>query len=301
MEGDHDIVQVRLFLRISIHALRVEGDASLSRQIYESKNFYPRPPGGGRQLFPLNSLEPFIISIHALRVEGDAGRITGAANSGISIHALRVEGDGYCAVEHLFSIFNFYPRPPGGGRLTISFSSSATSNFYPRPPGGGRLSDAVGIVRGQTGFLSTPSGWRATKIKQRVTNEVIFLSTPSGWRATRHPFVKRFKRSCISIHALRVEGDQTHICSNSNICISIHALRVEGDAIGYCLPSVYSVFLSTPSGWRATSPNPVSSLTVPISIHALRVEGDRLRRACSSAGRHFYPRPPGGGRPCAAL
>ena len=57
--------------RISIHALRVEGDYS--------------PPYTSR-------IEPDI-SIHALRVEGDlhaAGSIRGGK---ISIHALRVEGD----------------------------------------------------------------------------------------------------------------------------------------------------------------------------------------------------------------
>ena len=34
-----------------------------------------------------------------------------------------------------------------------------------------------------------------------------------------------------------------------------------------------------------------------ISIHALRVEGDKLFLRRYSRGAHFYPRPPGGGRP----
>ena len=34
------------------------------------------------------------------------------------------------------------------------------------------------------------------------------------------------------------------------------------------------VFLSTPSGWRATSRRLLGGLSVSISIHALRVEGD---------------------------
>ena len=34
-----------------------------------------------------------------------------------------------------------------------------------------------------------------------------------------------------------------------------------------------------------------------ISIHALRVEGDKLFLRRHSRGAHFYPRPPGGGRP----
>ena len=59
------------------------------------------------------------ISIHALRVEGDtawAKKVTEAIS--ISIHALRVEGD---RIRHLSTktFCDFYPRPPGGGRLTI--------------------------------------------------------------------------------------------------------------------------------------------------------------------------------------
>ena len=71
MEGDHPVLINVLTNCISIHALRVEGDAEMP------------------------AAEPFwhCISIHALRVEGDpeVGHIVKAI--GISIHALRVEGD----------------------------------------------------------------------------------------------------------------------------------------------------------------------------------------------------------------
>ena len=60
-----------------------------------------------------------------------------------------------------------------------------------------------------------------------------------------------------------------------NSLISIHALRVEGDRE---IPDVQSafhvIFLSTPSGWRATAPPALLLNRVRISIHALRVEGD---------------------------
>ena len=150
---------------ISIHALRVEGDRFLSHfSGGHPRDFYPRPPGGGRHfsygLTPVSSL----ISIHALRVEGDA------------------------------------PFIPNSERIKR--------------------------------FLSTPSGWRATEPPE--ANEVTkkFLSTPSGWRATdlRRP---RFYSFCISIHALRVEGDAyEELVRQRFLSISIHALRVEGD-VGY--------------------------------------------------------------------
>ena len=57
------------------------------------------------------------------------------------------------------------------------------------------------------------------------------------------------------------------------------------------------VFLSTPSARRATQRMETAALDVLISIHALREEGDpRLRRYVRQR-RHFYPRPPRGGRP----
>ena len=60
----------KVVLKISIHALRVEGD-SKGRITHENK----------------------VISIHALRVEGDSPLFGLSFIDPISIHALRVEGD----------------------------------------------------------------------------------------------------------------------------------------------------------------------------------------------------------------
>ncbi len=104
-----------------------------------------------------------------------------------------------------------------------------------------------------------------------------FLSTPSGWRAT-FPATRICYRGCISIHALRVEGDKVSNTIGSDPSISIHALRVEGD--NHRLADLEDIerFLSTPSGWRAT----------------------RKIRCLSFGMIYFYPRPPGGGRPMKA-
>ena len=59
-------------------------------------------------------------------------------------------------------------------------------DFYPRPPGGGRPTVCATFRRGHT-FLSTPSGWRATIERGKIRITVLE----------------------ISIHALRVEGDQS--------------------------------------------------------------------------------------------
>ena len=78
---------------ISIHALREEGDASAFLLFWRVRNFYPRPPRGGRRLRQPSCRPPQRISIHALREEGDKGRRS------------RITGQK-----------DFYPRPPRGGR-----------------------------------------------------------------------------------------------------------------------------------------------------------------------------------------
>ena len=80
----------------------------------------------------------------------------------------------------------------------------------------------------------------------------------------------------ISIHALRVEGDDDrHTVRALLAFISIHALRVEGDCCREYGIYVSGEFLSTPSGWRATAARDLDQWQrFVISIHALRVEGD---------------------------
>ena len=129
---------VRPGIRISIHALREEGDA--------------RGPSrrGCRS-----------ISIHALREEGDVQRQPRRPDGGvISIHALREEGD--CCLTALPSWpAYFYPRPPRGGRRATAPAHSRRPYFYPRPPRGGRPSLSSGTISAFR-FLSTPSARRAT-------------------------------------------------------------------------------------------------------------------------------------------
>ena len=49
-EGDEAIVAEAIkSIKISIHALREEGDANKSSTSSPSRDFYPRPPRGGRQ------------------------------------------------------------------------------------------------------------------------------------------------------------------------------------------------------------------------------------------------------------
>ena len=148
----------------------------------------------------------------------------------------------------------FYPRPPRGGRLHHSTGQNNWySNFYPRPPRGGRQSRRPGRVY----FYPRP---------------------PRGGR------LSRFLR--------------TRQCA----CISIHALREEGDIISAKKAGIWTKFLSTPSARRATPVVPVQNVVERvISIHALREEGDRIFCCLIAAPTHFYPRPPRGGRPVGCI
>ena len=60
--------------KISIHALREEGDNCSRPSRKAPKDFYPRPPRGGRRLLWEHWKEFMGISIHALREEGDSSR-----------------------------------------------------------------------------------------------------------------------------------------------------------------------------------------------------------------------------------
>ena len=83
-----------------------------------------------------------------------------------------------------------------------------------------------------------------------------------------------------STRALRVEGDIKGFRKKVIVYqISIHAFRMEGDVLMFCRLVSSILFLSTPSGWRAT----------------------RMGRKPKTLRVYFYPRPPGGGRRCCRL
>ena len=174
--------------KISIHALREEGDHRHKQAAEDLHHFYPRPPRGGR--------------LHAVFCP----RLLVA----ISIHALREEGDGLH--HHLHGARrHFYPRPPRGGRLEAYIKPLGLRLFLSTPSA--RRATAVCDLRvvhltisihalREEGDDSTPEGNGA---------RLIFLSTPSARRATVGGAGRQPTKD-ISIHALREEGDRNHSC-----------------------------------------------------------------------------------------
>ena len=218
------------------------------------RNFYPRPPRGGRLLGVVHVFAKIGISIHALREEGDRHYPQlPPYHPQISIHALREEGDSFFCYS--YDCVCQFLSTPSARRATapIRQSASLATNFYPRPPRGGRPT-AMSAQTDTILFLSTPSARRATRLQRRdaagrrISIHALREEGDGGERRTGN-------RGRISIHALREEGDRDHLMRFHLVSeISIHALREEGDG-----------------------PRSPPARCTPISIHALREEGDRQR------------------------
>ena len=171
-------------LCISIHALREEGDPRSIMRLQVRYNFYPRPPRGGRPWPRSGSrwTSAFLSTPSARRATRSSAVVDG--QRAISIHALREEGDTRTRSSS-WSITNFYPRPPRGGRLAtlkVVFKAIDISIHALREEGD---PGCVCCGRALLLFLSTPSARRATRdFGLAVVTTSQFLSTPSARRAT---------------------------------------------------------------------------------------------------------------------
>ena len=204
-EGDRRPNRLHSLRTISIHALREEGDPSTSATSASSRNFYPRPPRGGRRTSssPTAPPRPFLSTPSARRATRQSSIIW---SERLNFYPRPPRGGRHSFAICLSSFAYFYPRPPRGGRRTSSSLTSRQSNFYPRPPRGGRPRKAAGLPPRPI-FLSTPSARRATTIvpstfamgsnfyprpprggrhrhRRGGHLRLRFLSTPSARRAT---------------------------------------------------------------------------------------------------------------------
>ena len=281
---------------ISIHALREEGDVLSHCPLADLTEFLSTP-SARRATNETNPKSIILyISIHALREEGDeitqgqigfacqflstpsARRATSRRKSSITFHLIFLSTPSARRatlnfMAHPNPLYDFYPRPPRGGRPLLSVFQPVAGiisihalreegdsccrscyppdqHFYPRPPRGGRP------VRGsmmwqQPYFYPRPPRGGRRKSRGYLAEILAFLSTPSARRATGLP---RRSRRCwsISIHALREEGD-TDVCTGYHIN---NAFLSTPSARRATCPSTFSVpgnvFLSTPSARRAT-------------------------------------------------
>ena len=307
-------------LNLSIHALREEGDATCPNLPPASRNFYPRPPRGGRPAlgpcwwrsqtflstpsarrathYHCHRPDRVVISIHALREEGDVlgHTVLAALDLFLSTPSARRATSGRKCDG--LSAFHFYPRPPRGGRLdardpmvitsiisihalreegdgcdhkttggskiflstpsarratfTAALSGQKVYNFYPRPPRGGRLTSAPRLTSSLL-FLSTPSARRATKALSSIGTWIKkFLSTPSARRATAY-FERGFTYGC-NFYPRPPRGGRLprrqHGKSSLQFLSTPSARRATRPA--FRISESSGTFLSTPSARRAT-------------------------------------------------
>ena len=187
VEGDGLCNASAVRLVISIHALRVEGDQT-TQLSHHRPNIFLSTPSGWRAT-PENNVSSgankFLstpsgwratkctVSVF-YRASGFLSTPSGWRATGLVID--RRENYGFLSTPsgwratvawgaHDGNGYDFYPRPPGGGRRGGRGNAPAgQADFYPRPPGGGRR--CFHNVKHQIVlFLSTPSGWRATSSK----------------------------------------------------------------------------------------------------------------------------------------
>ena len=108
------------------------------------------------------------------------------------------------------------------------------------------------ILNPKWAFQSTPSAWRETESRGVLSVSERFQSTPSAWRETRTG-IPDAQNAAISIHSLRMEGDEPRLQMFPGFRISIHSLRMEGDREIADIQTADMLFQSTPSAWRETS------------------------------------------------
>ena len=242
-----------------------------------ARNFYPRPPRGGRRIVQPFRSKPFgFLSTPSARRATTYRKEQPSALT-ISIHALREEGDRLDTISNI-SRTHFYPRPPRGGRRTCGRHGQSLRHFYPRPPRGGR--PCVRLIRRRAKiFLSTPSARRATPDDLKPIHKLsnFYPRPPRGGRPVQARAAWRWARN---FYPRPPRG---------------------GRRIVQPFRSKPFGFLSTPSARRATTYRKEQPSALTISIHALREEGDRLDTISNISRTHFYPRPPRGGRPTSML
>ena len=228
VEGDAQIVSSEGENSISIHSLRVEGDRILLQGHKIQSNFNPLPPCGGRRFYTRPNYHKQSISIHSLRVEGDM------------------------LVSAMMHVRHRFQSTPSVWRETIPLDFKTV--IY-------SISIHSLRVEGDTMHL------------QPVKSRSSFQSTPSVWRET--PFCQAGPYTLrISIHSLRVEGDI--------LCITSGATRLNFNPLPPCggrrnqkwMTGWSILFQSTPSVWRETKTAFGCGNSRRISIHSLRVEGD---------------------------
>ena len=282
---------------ISICTLCEEGDPRRKSRSNLWSIFLSTPSARRATERPIRQALELSISIHALREEGDPRRKSRSNLWSIFLSTPSVRRATPSRHFLLRADAYFYPRPPRGGRQPGLAGRKDISYFYPRPPRGGRRLGQTGRAtqfpisiyalreegdRTLTGkwpkaraFLSTPSARRAT------------LQCLVTWSSHRYFYPRPPRGGRPSAAGQHAEPDR--------FLSTPSARRATPRPQKW---PWYKKFLSTPSARRAT-PN-LQHLSIGFFEFLSTPSARRATRCCHPSGlllRHFYPRPPRGGRP----
>ena len=196
----------RICDHISIHALREEGDPGHGDKSGAVRNFYPRPPRGGRLLIahPPCTYLTFLSTPSARRATRGTSMKAATKTLFLSTPSARRATGAARAAER--SRQYFYPRPPRGGRPGNTQAQTRRSTFLSTPSARRATTSATAISRKQRNFYPRPPrGGRPGQLALRRQLYNFYPRPPRGGRPL--PFRAYVMIWQISIHALREEGD----------------------------------------------------------------------------------------------
>ena len=250
---------------------------ALNPTSFPSIYFYPRPPGGGRPYpaFIHRDFLRFLSTPSGWRATFSAIFLRSVAVLFLSTPSgWRATPAPFGNISAAAQISIHALRVEGDGRSGCP--AHITHYFYPRPPGGGRRTSSCNTGSRRMRFLSTPSGWRATWLcwLRDVHRKSHFYPRPPG--GGRHRCRHRRPALCPDFYPRPPGGGRLPAGANGAL-----RMRFLSTPSGWRATTIVGQqqeikqFLSTPSGWRATGPGLGDIINAfMISIHALRVEGD---------------------------
>ena len=169
--------------------------------------------------------------------------------------------------------YDFYPRPPRGGRPERCQPRRGSGYFYPRPPRGGRR-------------MPSPYSRKVLLISiHALREEGDGRQPPCG--TTQQHFYPRPPR-----------GGRPDLYGVVGAPVNFYPRPPRGGRPPITIAAAQSTdfYPRPPRGGRQFT-GATSFPEQSISIHALREEGDLCPGHEQGRGQNFYPRPPRGGRP----
>ena len=289
-------------------------------QTRNEENFYPRPPRGGR---PGRFSRPVLknIFLSTSPAWGTTHRASGGRHGDrISIHVPRVGDDASSVTASILCKYDFYPRPPRGGRRPpAGFARPALLYFYPRPPRGGRRTERVEEGTA-TEFLSTSPAWGTTSLSQTpLPLSAISIHVP---RVGDDTAAALFTLTFLNFYPRPPRGGRLYIADNADPALakflSTSPAWGTTSACKSCLswPETFlstspawgtthdcwckwlneETFLSTSPAWGTTNTGGEAKHTLTFLSTSPAWGTTRNILLSSRRTGNFYPRPPRGGR-----